>query len=41
MEAQDQEEKPFSIDVKGREVVDRGIIANTKKVVDRGSITID
>jgi hypothetical protein len=34
-------EHPFSIDVKGGEVADRGRIADTRKVADRGSIRID
>jgi hypothetical protein len=41
MEAQDQGGKPFSIDAKGGEVVDRGRIADIRKVVDKGSIRMD
>jgi hypothetical protein len=41
MEAQDQGEQPFVIDVKGGEVVDRGRFAGTMKVAKRGSIRID
>jgi hypothetical protein len=40
-EAQAHGDQPFVIDVKGGEVVDKGIIADTRKLVDRGSIIID
>jgi hypothetical protein len=33
--------QPFSIDVKGGEVAYKGRIANTRKVVKRGSFKID
>jgi hypothetical protein len=34
-------EKPFSIDVKGGEVANKGIIADTRKVAGMESIKID
>jgi hypothetical protein len=41
MEVQAQGEKPFSIDVKGGEVADKGSFADTRKVGDKGSIIIE
>jgi hypothetical protein len=42
MEAQSWGEgQPFSIDVKGGEVADKGRITNIRKVADWGSIRID
>jgi hypothetical protein len=38
-EAQPQREKPFSIDVKGGEVTERGRIADRGRIAYRGSVT--